>query len=129
MRRIKHRNHRGGRIAVPILHKTHSVQDIITIVAETALTDMEGTLGTTEIHASKHEIHVRMNVSHPGIRAAALARDHDLLTAYEAEMTWMAITAYRRETGQFPWPHEEWPEYMEACRRLGEPTHDLDKIQ
>src|SRR5262252_5627810 len=108
----------GTRINVPGLSQTITYP-MVTVTAETALTDMDGTLGTTTTNVDNRSIHIRLNVSHPGIRAAALSRDHHLLNCYVAEMTFMTLIGFHEKNGEFPWPHDEWPEFLTACNHLG----------
>ena len=70
-----------------------------------------------------------MNVGHPAIRAAALSADHAMLNCYIAELCLMGVNQIRRDSGDWPWPHEDWPEFAAACDGIGRNTRDLDKVQ
>ena len=117
-RKEKHMNARtkkpAKRIEVPVFETTRELGDFGTIHAVTALTDRQGTLGATAFFQKTRRIEVRMNVGHPAIRAAALSADHAMLNCYIAELCLMGVNQIRRDSGDWPWPHESWPEF--SCR-------------
>ncbi|HKD07685.1 MAG TPA: hypothetical protein VKB79_17425 [Bryobacteraceae bacterium] len=82
------------------------------------LTDIEGTLGAVEFDRRKREIR-RLNVARPGIRDAATASDEKTLNYYIAELCFIATGNIRRDTGDWPWPQEGWPQFLAACDDLG----------
>ncbi|HKD86349.1 MAG TPA: hypothetical protein VKB58_16480 [Terriglobales bacterium] len=83
------------------------------------LTDLEETMGGIEFDQRNRVIRVRLNVAHHGIRAAATALDEQTLDCYVAELCFIGTGNVRRATGDWPWTHEGWPEFLADCDDLG----------
>jgi len=74
-------------------------------------------------------IRICLNPGHPGIRAAALAADERTLNYYVAEMTLLGVWQFHQNTGDWPWPHGDWPAFMRACDLLGSKVRHLGTVQ
>ena len=85
--------------------------------------------GCSNFDPPKREIRIRLNAAHPGIRAAALSLDHEALNCYVAEMCLLGIGQVQVESGDYPWPHSDWPEFLAACDSLGRNIRSLGKVQ
>ena len=103
------------RSAAPVL-KLSRVCPIGTVQAKMDHADDERTIGVFEFDPFKREIRIRFNAAHPGICAAALSLDQETLNCYVAEMCLLGVEQVRRETGDYPWPHDDWPERSEEQR-------------
>jgi hypothetical protein len=91
----------------------------------TALTDSVETLGTAQFSSDAHTIDVCLNVGHPGISAAAISLDQQTLNYYISEMCQMGANQICCESGAWPWPHEDWHEFVAACDSLGRNIRDF----
>ena len=115
------------RIAVPGLELSR-VCPIGTVYAKIDHTDDEETLGVLGFDPSQREIHIRFNAAHPGICAAALSLNQETLNCYLAEMCLLGVEQLRRETGDYPWPHDHWPEFLMVCDFLGRNIRSLPTV-
>lgn len=121
----KKRSQPAKRAGVPELESTCAIGKFAKIHTITALTDSVGTLGTVRFSSDTHTIDVCLNVGYPGIRAAAISLDQQSLNCYISEMCQMGANQIRCESGAWPWPHEDWPEFVAACDSLGRNIRDL----
>jgi hypothetical protein len=115
------------RIVVPGL-KLSRVCPIGTVQAKMDHTDDERTIGVFEFDPPKREIRIRFNAAHPGICAAVLSLDQETLNCYVAEMCLLGVERVRRETGDYPWPHDDWPEFLTVCDFLGRNIRSLPAV-
>jgi len=89
----------------------------------------EPTLGEVVADDENRTVHIRLNIAHPAIRAAAFTCDEEMLNCFLAEVIVLGAAQRYKEDGDWPWPHDDWPDFVMQCDRLASKIRHLQNVQ
>ena len=80
--------------------------------------DDKSTPGNCIFYPKNREISVELNVRHRHINEAMWAGDQKTLEGFIASICLFAVLQIREQKGEWPWPHDNWPQVMIAWESL-----------
>ena len=85
----------------------------------------KSTPGSCSFDPKNREIAIELNVRHQPINEAMWAGDQKKLEGFMAVICLLAVRQTREETGDWPWPHDNWPQVMIAWESLDHSIREL----